>query len=258
MSKKFHVNSKGEAGECQAKKNCPFGGFTGLENHFNTVEEARNFYETSKASETLITLKNNYDVSNNHFESNVPTLSKDTFISIVDNDFDIGKTTIEGFPEMLGNDLEPGIHHGFYYNEETEEDESVLVTVNSDRSVLVQPSDPTIFENSVSVEVPLSPEKEKFLRLNKNLVNYSEEVESNKFRKGLDPKTLKEVDIIMSDLRELSNLHNSDRPDLDLEHLEDFQEEMNRNGHLADASGNDKSAETWWKVSEKLADVLNS
>lgn len=38
---KFHVNSKGEVGPCKAKVRCRFGGESGVENHFDTVEAAR-------------------------------------------------------------------------------------------------------------------------------------------------------------------------------------------------------------------------
>lgn len=43
---KFHINSKGVPARCNAKKgNCPFGGESGNENHFETHKEA---YEFSK------------------------------------------------------------------------------------------------------------------------------------------------------------------------------------------------------------------
>jgi len=38
---KWHINDKGEVGRCSATKgNCPFGGATGLENHYSSREEA--------------------------------------------------------------------------------------------------------------------------------------------------------------------------------------------------------------------------
>jgi hypothetical protein len=38
---KWHINDKGEVGRCSATKgNCPFGGDTGLENHYGSREEA--------------------------------------------------------------------------------------------------------------------------------------------------------------------------------------------------------------------------
>lgn len=42
MAAKFHVNGKGEAGKCSASNGkCPFGGETGTENHYDTVEQAQ-------------------------------------------------------------------------------------------------------------------------------------------------------------------------------------------------------------------------
>ena len=38
---KWHINDKGEVGRCSATKgNCPFGGASGLENHYSSREEA--------------------------------------------------------------------------------------------------------------------------------------------------------------------------------------------------------------------------
>jgi len=45
---RYHINSKGEAGECHADKgNCPF---TSAENHFDSAEEARAAFESSMAA----------------------------------------------------------------------------------------------------------------------------------------------------------------------------------------------------------------
>lgn len=49
-SSKFHVNAAGEPGQCSAKINCPFGS---SEEHFNTREEAREFYEKSQEATVL-------------------------------------------------------------------------------------------------------------------------------------------------------------------------------------------------------------
>jgi hypothetical protein len=38
---KFHVNDKGEVGACRAKVRCRFGGESGVENHFETADDAR-------------------------------------------------------------------------------------------------------------------------------------------------------------------------------------------------------------------------
>jgi hypothetical protein len=47
---KFHVNSAGEPGPCSAQVSCPFGS---SEEHFNTKDEARDFYEKKNASTVL-------------------------------------------------------------------------------------------------------------------------------------------------------------------------------------------------------------
>lgn len=47
---KFHVNSAGEPGPCSAQVSCPFGS---SEEHFDSKEEARDFYETKNASTVL-------------------------------------------------------------------------------------------------------------------------------------------------------------------------------------------------------------
>lgn len=39
---KFHINSKGVPAPCKAAKgNCPFGGSSGIDNHYDTIEEAQ-------------------------------------------------------------------------------------------------------------------------------------------------------------------------------------------------------------------------
>lgn len=51
MSKnQFHVNPAGEPGPCSAEVSCPFGS---NEEHFNTKEEARDFYEKKNAATVL-------------------------------------------------------------------------------------------------------------------------------------------------------------------------------------------------------------
>lgn len=51
MSKnQFHVNNAGEPGPCSAEVSCPFGS---NEEHFNTKEEARDFYEKKNATTVL-------------------------------------------------------------------------------------------------------------------------------------------------------------------------------------------------------------
>ena len=42
---KYHINGKGEAGLCRARKSCPFGDLT--EDHYSSAEEARQAFEDS-------------------------------------------------------------------------------------------------------------------------------------------------------------------------------------------------------------------
>lgn len=49
----YHVNSKGDVGRCSARINCPFGGDSGQDEHFNTPEEAREFAEKKTAEQYL-------------------------------------------------------------------------------------------------------------------------------------------------------------------------------------------------------------
>lgn len=52
--KRFHVNNKGEPGECSAGSgNCPFGDSN--TEHFNTKEGARTYYETKESKKLLNT-----------------------------------------------------------------------------------------------------------------------------------------------------------------------------------------------------------
>lgn len=47
---KWHINDKGEVGRCSATKGkCPFGGASGLENHYSSREEAEKFVASSMA-----------------------------------------------------------------------------------------------------------------------------------------------------------------------------------------------------------------
>jgi len=47
---KWHINGNGEVGRCSATKGkCPFGGASGLENHYSSREEAEKFVASSMA-----------------------------------------------------------------------------------------------------------------------------------------------------------------------------------------------------------------
>ena len=54
MAGKFHVNDKGEAGPCRAiTEKCPFGGESGVEHHFDSIEMARADYERRMSDGSL-------------------------------------------------------------------------------------------------------------------------------------------------------------------------------------------------------------
>lgn len=51
---KYHINDNGVTAECGAAKGkCPFGGVSGVENHFNTPKEARTAYEAKMKTSTF-------------------------------------------------------------------------------------------------------------------------------------------------------------------------------------------------------------
>lgn len=57
MSAKYHVNhNTGEVGLCSAKFKCPYGGNSGVENHYDTEAEARTAYEESMSLKKLTPL----------------------------------------------------------------------------------------------------------------------------------------------------------------------------------------------------------
>lgn len=61
----YHINSKGAPAVCRATKgNCPFGGESGEDNHFDSLEEAQN--EADKAHESefgLLSINTNGETS---------------------------------------------------------------------------------------------------------------------------------------------------------------------------------------------------
>lgn len=60
MSSKFHVNEKGVVSRCDAKIKCRLGGESGLENHYDSIQEARAGYEKSMADKTHSSFKKDY------------------------------------------------------------------------------------------------------------------------------------------------------------------------------------------------------
>lgn len=61
----FHINSKGVPAICKAKKgNCPFGGQSGTDNHFSTLEEAQEKADATHEEEFgLLSINTNGETS---------------------------------------------------------------------------------------------------------------------------------------------------------------------------------------------------
>lgn len=57
MSNNFHAGPNGP-GECSAsKRSCPYGGETGTENHYSTLEEATAAFEAKNADKNIVSMK---------------------------------------------------------------------------------------------------------------------------------------------------------------------------------------------------------
>lgn len=56
MQKRFHIGSKGPSPCDASKQKCPFGGETGSDNHYPTLEKAQAAFETSMKSSELFTI----------------------------------------------------------------------------------------------------------------------------------------------------------------------------------------------------------
>lgn len=87
---KFHLNDKGEAGQCRAEKGgCPFGGEA---QHYSSTEKARTAYEASMAAEQIpaTTKKAAIARGENAFKPEVPKLpiSRDDFDPSLHDDFE--------------------------------------------------------------------------------------------------------------------------------------------------------------------------
>ena len=81
---KFHINKNGVAAPCKATKgNCPYGGTTGNENHYDSLEEAQEAaYELNMTEFGIIPNINNNDERLNQF--NLPDVYLDKNLNIYD------------------------------------------------------------------------------------------------------------------------------------------------------------------------------
>lgn len=87
---KFHVNNKGEAGQCRANQGgCPFGGEA---QHYDSIEKARTAYESSRSAEQIpVTVKKTASGKGNkdlRSESPKPPLSREDFDPSLHDNFE--------------------------------------------------------------------------------------------------------------------------------------------------------------------------
>lgn len=93
---KFHVNDKGEAGQCRAEKGgCPFGGEA---QHYSSPENARQAYELSMAGEQIA------------------TISRKPAVSIEKAPQAVRKNANPDLP-LTREEYDPILHEGFDYDE---------------------------------------------------------------------------------------------------------------------------------------------
>lgn len=116
---KFHINpSTGEAGACSAVKGkCPFGGPA---DHYGSADEARAAYEVTMSSHAVVPQKR------------AKTLGDDIFVSVFTSTKDV---LTENFPRTLGEDLEPGIYSASYYDQASDSDHYIKITVTDSGAV---------------------------------------------------------------------------------------------------------------------------
>lgn len=94
---KFHLNDKGEAGQCKATQGgCPFGGEA---QHYSSTEKARTAYEASMAAEQI------------------PATVKKTFAT--------SEQKVESVSLPSREDFDPDLHDGFEYDEVFFDEEEV-------------------------------------------------------------------------------------------------------------------------------------
>jgi hypothetical protein len=102
---KFHVNDKGESGQCRAEKGgCPFGGEA---QHYSTPEIARQAYELSMAGEQIATIKK------------APSEKVVKAVENLTNSFakQQGRENANPNLPLTREEYDPALHEGFKYDE---------------------------------------------------------------------------------------------------------------------------------------------
>jgi hypothetical protein len=102
---KFHVNDKGESGQCRAEKGgCPFGGEA---QHYSSPEIARQAYELSMAGEQIATIKK----APSEKVVKAAEKLKETL------DERLGRNNRPPHLPLSREDYDPALHEGFEYDE---------------------------------------------------------------------------------------------------------------------------------------------
>jgi len=258
---KFHINSKGEPGICKATSGgCPFGS---VEEHYSSKEEAILAYEKIQEANLVSTLKRiadsevaptELDLDSSKSSNNIPTLPKDTFITIPNPDDPYDMPITEGFPTDMGRMLIAGQYEGYYYDEESDSDKPALVTVNSDGSVLAQPLHD---DNPWVTPEPSYDVTESYLSTRDKITKLKDDVDGiSKYVKGQISTILKaraELDPISQKMEYSKSLAEFSK---NMNELNDLQEEWRLRAHRADASGDTKEAQVWFTASDMLSDAL--
>lgn len=102
---KYHVNDKGESGQCRAEKGgCPFGGEA---QHYSSPEVARQAYELSMAGEQIATVKK------------APSEKVQKAAEKLKNTLDerLGRNQNPPHLPLSREDFDPALHEGFKYDE---------------------------------------------------------------------------------------------------------------------------------------------
>lgn len=116
--KKFHINDKGDVGECSAGPGrCHYGSDAP---HYSTADEARNAYESKMEEESFLqTLTSN-------------PLDSDTYVSILTPD---GGVLTEGTGSHVTQDLDPGEYMAQYSTSSGDRYIRILVQENGATSI---------------------------------------------------------------------------------------------------------------------------
>jgi hypothetical protein len=176
-------------------------------------------------------------------------IAEDVFVTLRDSQ----GQEVENYARSLGKDVPAGIYEGSYYNESTQEEERVTVTVDSSGGTLVQPLSAE-GRSSESFSEPVAEEASGLSTAVKHQVE--DLVELAETSSSADRMTLLEAARGMEETLAKADRGGSLGGAISKRALEDLQMDYNSYGHRADAEGKAAVAEAWWTASERLADLL--